>query len=318
MKKIKHILRLPVLAICFFNNNLFAQQIPNGDFERWDSTLGGFPINWITEAHSIPYPLCPTSIDNTATKTSDRHSGNWAVELKTKSRCMKLGAGYMTLGDYDSELFSAIPYTYRPQQLNFYYKFLSIGNDTGFAKITLRLTDGSGKPGEIIGEGRVSITSDTNEYTLMTVSIEYFSPVKPELLQIVFSTSKKLSDREYPLAGGEPGDGLHEGTTLWIDDVTVSGGDVGIKKNEPQINWHLFPNPISDVATLSFNMPKTEIVKITLYSIEGKELLQLFNETAISNQTYNLEIDGTKLHSGVYIVKFQSHETISKKIIVLK
>lgn len=322
----KRLALLLVFLTCFlFDKKTLGQEVPNGDMEVWENvSLGVYkhPLNWITNNYFFTSSICSPIL--TAERTNDSHSGNWAAQLEAQE-CISDGGGevlytgYLALG---TEIYyntgNGIPYSEKPAKLSFYYKFKKVGNDTGFAQIFLTALDSSYKPGKVIGQGSSIMLNDTNNYTLMEVPINYFSLDTPKLMKIVFTTSKTLFDRQPGIATA-PGDGANTGTILWIDDITVSGGTLSSSdEKRKQINWEVFPNPISDAATLNFNMPKTEIVKITLYSIEGKELLQLFNETAISNQIYNLEIDGSKLHSGVYIVKFQSHETISKKIIVMK
>ena len=58
-----------LVAVIMFNS-LLLSQILNSGFEEWNSA--GDPVNW--KATNAP----PSYI--TITKTSDAHSGNWAVE----------------------------------------------------------------------------------------------------------------------------------------------------------------------------------------------------------------------------------------------
>lgn len=314
----KHLLFITISF--FFCNFIFGQQITNGGMEQWDSTsIYEFPIQWKT---TIFWPSAFCLPDhNTAMKTSDKNSGSWAVELKAKE-CIEDGGvalvyiGFLAYGNNDNPYISSgIPYHDRPAQLNFYCKFKSIGNDTGFAQIILRLYDSTGyAAGQIIGEGNTSIINDIDNYTLITVPITYYFPDTPELLQIIFGTSKTLVVNN--LLATSPGNGAYEGTTLWIDDATVSGGTIGMNDYQYNVNWAIYPNPFSNSTNLhitnlyEFTNQKTELV---LYDVFGREVFK----SEIKNS--KSEIKRGNLPSGIYFCNISNKNNflIMKKLIII-
>ncbi|HSL89814.1 MAG TPA: S8 family serine peptidase, partial [Ignavibacteriaceae bacterium] len=63
-----------------------------------------------------------------------------------------------------------------------------------------------------------------------------------------------------------------------------------------------YPNPFNPSTRISFTVPEKSIVKITLNDILGREIRTLFNEEVTAG-TKELEIDGSLLSSGNYIVR---------------
>jgi len=256
---------LLILAI-LLSGNIFGQPVFNGDMEIWDTTFTPFPSNWLTNAFYAALP-CNPFVPISAERTNDKNSGIWAAKLESKDCIDDTGIpqiyfGYLAYGNTSSpNLAHGIPYNQRPDNLNFYYKFNRVGTDTGFAKIVLRHLDSLGNAGQIIGEGEISIINDVNVYTPVTIPINYFMNDTPEIIQIVFSTSKTIADNDYFPLNTTLGNGANIGTTLWIDDVTLSGGTLGLIENQRIYSFTIFPNPFSSqlVMQTNFNMKKAEL-----------------------------------------------------------
>ncbi len=95
-----------------------------------------------------------------------------------------------------------------------------------------------------------------------------------------------------------------------------------IKSNVEKINsFNLgqnFPNPFNPVTTISYTMPNNGNVTLKVYNVLGKEIITLVNEYKQSG-TYNVQFDGSKLSSGIYLYKIQAGDfTQVKKMILLK
>jgi serine protease AprX len=63
-----------------------------------------------------------------------------------------------------------------------------------------------------------------------------------------------------------------------------------------------YPNPFNPSTRISFTVPEKSFIKITLNDILGREIRTLFNEEVTAG-TKELEIDGSSLSSGNYIVR---------------
>lgn len=279
--------------------------------EQWDTTfIPSFPVSWLINAAYPSLPCYPTQI--TAEQTIQSNNGNSAVKLEAKY-CIDDGGvqqvyiGFLAYGNTNNpQLLHGIPYNQRPAQLNFYYKFNRVEVDTGFAKIVLRLLDSAGYAGQIIGEGKVSIINNTNIYTQITVPINYFLPDTPEIIQIVFSTSKTLTDLGY--LNTIPGNGANIGTTLWIDDVTVSGGNTGKIENQEISSCKIYPNPFHDYSTITFENSKKENCTLKLYNSFG-QLVRSYNDINADK----IVIKRQNLTSGLYYFRLGTgKQTLTK------
>ncbi len=79
-----------------------------------------------------------------------------------------------------------------------------------------------------------------------------------------------------------------------------------------------YPNPFNPVTNIIFSVPKTGLVKLTVYDAAGREAAVLFNGE-LSAGTYNYDFDGGNLGSGVYFYKLESGNfTETKKMVLVK
>jgi photosystem II stability/assembly factor-like uncharacterized protein len=79
-----------------------------------------------------------------------------------------------------------------------------------------------------------------------------------------------------------------------------------------------FPNPFNPVTKISFSIPKSEIIKLSVYDINGRLIQTLFSGQ-IDAGSYELNFDATGLPSGLYFYKLESESfSGTKKMILLK
>jgi hypothetical protein len=79
-----------------------------------------------------------------------------------------------------------------------------------------------------------------------------------------------------------------------------------------------YPNPFNPVTNIKFEIPKTSLVKITVYDILGKEIQSILNENKEPG-IYEVKFDGSKLSSGTYFYRIEAgNYTAFKKMILLK
>lgn len=79
-----------------------------------------------------------------------------------------------------------------------------------------------------------------------------------------------------------------------------------------------YPNPFNPTTKIQYYLPETSTVKIGLYDLLGNEVLSLINQEMPAG-TNNIELNASKLASGIYFVKMDSKgkaQTI--KITVMK
>lgn len=82
----------------------------------------------------------------------------------------------------------------------------------------------------------------------------------------------------------------------------------GLLALEPLSDVKVYPNPFSNRATLSFSLPKGGAYELTLYDTRGAEITSLGKGSAVAGGLNSVEIDGSHLPRGLYIVRLQTSE----------
>lgn len=79
-----------------------------------------------------------------------------------------------------------------------------------------------------------------------------------------------------------------------------------------------YPNPFNPVTNISFSIPKSEFVKITVYNEIGKEIETIVSER-LNQGNYTINFNAGKLSSGIYFYRIISGNfTETKKMLLLK
>jgi hypothetical protein len=100
-------------------------------------------------------------------------------------------------------------------------------------------------------------------------------------------------------------------------------GAVGVKETPTSVisSYRLnqnYPNPFNPSTSITFELPKTENVKLTVYNILGKQVAELVNGK-LGQGLQTVRFDATNFASGVYIYKLQAGGmTFAKKMMLLK
>jgi hypothetical protein len=79
-----------------------------------------------------------------------------------------------------------------------------------------------------------------------------------------------------------------------------------------------YPNPFNPVTTIKYQIPELSFVTIKVFDVLGNEITVLVNEEK-SMGSYEVELDGTTLPSGVYFYRIQAGDFIqTKKMVLMK
>jgi len=82
---------------------------------------------------------------------------------------------------------------------------------------------------------------------------------------------------------------------------------------------HIFPNPVSVNATITFALPNPGKANVLLYNIEGKPVRSLFSGEVKAGEYKKLTLDAAKLISGEYFIRLINNEKVlAQKIIISK
>jgi len=79
-----------------------------------------------------------------------------------------------------------------------------------------------------------------------------------------------------------------------------------------------YPNPFNPSTTISYSIPRSGFVKLSVYNILGEEVSKLVNEEQLVG-SYKVDLNASSLSSGVYFYTIQTRDFVeTKKIILLK
>ena len=121
-------------------------------------------------------------------------------------------------------------------------------------------------------------------------------------------------------------DGGPNGTNsdfIGIDFIRLLSGVVGITpiNNTIPDNYSLgqnYPNPFNPSTKINFSVPVSGVVILTVFDVEGKEIMVVFNgEKQAGN--YTADINLSTISSGVYFYRLESsNSSITKKMLLIK
>ena len=77
-----------------------------------------------------------------------------------------------------------------------------------------------------------------------------------------------------------------------------------------------YPNPFNPTTTISFDVPVTSEVTITVYDILGRQVKLLVDESKAAGR-HEVQMDGSSLTSGLYIVRMRTGNRVFERSIVL-
>lgn len=265
---------------------LITKAQPNGGFENWTPDFSyEDPDHWQTfNFLSLLVPANPLSAFKAI--GIDKHSGNYALKIKTvflnnKPSQIKTGdsAGAVFTGKINFSPPSrtyGFPYTGRPENLEFWFKYSPVGADGAGAGIMLLKWNGSGH--DTIATGSVELLA-TSAYTLSQAPLQYNSTGLPDTAIIIFTASN-----DSVLA--------RVGSTLFIDDVLFTGW-VGV--DEQKINSDkvkIFPNPARDNLRILAEIKTADNVRV--FDASGK-LAGIYKI-----QNYSTNVNTTQFATGSY------------------
>jgi carboxypeptidase T len=111
----------------------------------------------------------------------------------------------------------------------------------------------------------------------------------------------------------------------YVDNIKITGfnpGPLGVVNNNTVPNKYSleqnYPNPFNPSTQINYSIAKEGFVRISIFDILGREVKVLVNEIKTPG-FYAVDLDGTKLSSGMYFYRIESgYFTDTKKMTLIK
>jgi hypothetical protein len=284
MKKIYASLTLCLLVA------LVQAQIPNAGFENWTN---GVPNGWFTN-------FSPG--DTFFARSSDAHSGSYALRINAVSTGSFVSGGFLYSGDsLDYNFAVSAP----PQAL--YGWYIGYPADTGDE---LTINSMSTSAGLAVGGNTVSgITEATSVYKQFIINYSSWTgSTGADSVYIEFGLQNFYSG----LIGAS--------TYFLIDDLSFGAATTGIGQlSDMAVLEQCSPNPAHSKTDIIYSISGRHTVSMDLYDVLGHKVRSLLSDTPQTEGRYKVPVDVTTLSDGVYLCTLMvDGRSFTQKLIVSK
>lgn len=301
-----------------------AQTISNAGFETW-AVNGGVeePTGWLTTDYVFAYYADTSAIYalGTITKSTDAHSGSYAAKLTTTREPLTSGGstlvqGILVLGaevgkyNFFGFPLGGAPFNKRPTQMQFSYKFSGTTADSALALVYFSRSGSTA----LSGVSAVLLPPSTN-YNTIAIPITY-APADtsvPDSIHIVFASgySRHIIS--------ENSANIQEGSTLLIDDISLSGGGVLATRADAgtQAQLTVSPNP-SPAGLFQLAAPAEPALASAAYTVSDMLGRVVARQPALPTPTPTRTLDLSNLRTGIYLLRLDSKQGVITRQLVVK
>ncbi len=104
------------------------------------------------------------------------------------------------------------------------------------------------------------------------------------------------------------------------DGTTDYSNIVVVRTTPPPAGVHLhaaYPNPFNPATTLSFSLSEATPVRITVYSLLGRQIATLVDNALMDAGFHTVGFNGNELPSGAYVIELNAGGTLQRQRVVL-
>ncbi len=267
------------ITLGFAAVNSLLAQIPNSDFNNWTS---GVPDGWFTTTSSF----------GTVTQSSPGYNGSpYAVSL------------YLTNSGGNAEITTGTDISNN--------QFIISGNPTsltGWVKSSnpgsLNVTVNIWKQGGIlIGTGNYNAVPAYSSWTQFTAPINYSAGGQGKLAEIDINLTPNVG----------PGEGVLVDSLNFNYPTGVINIENNVSLESP------YPNPASDICTVIYSIQNSSAVKIAIYDLSGRKVMNLMDNTKQTPGRYIIPANVSALTNGVYVFTITADEIqYTQKMVIIK
>lgn len=290
---IKKLLSLSAV-VALLASNAIAQT--NLNFETWAPTTlsTNNPTGWETyNLGGVPPFAGGPGPEGTTQETANPREGAISVRMETKAghgaflASDTLGGSLALGGDIFASFIGGVPYTGRPESVDFSVMTSFPLTDTATFYVELK------KNGAVVGAAGVNIFQNIPTWFDANSAFVYFSTDVPDTLVILATSSKATLFTNSGQA--------KPGSLFWLDDI-VFNFPVGVKQAIFSERILAYPNPASTSIRFDLNNKQASSIKVT--DITGKVVRTI-------NITSNLvDVDVNDLPAGLYVYQVYNNNEI--------
>lgn len=270
------------------SGNSYATNLPNYSFENWTPATAENPDDWDSfnaNTAALGYP--------TLTKTTNAHTGSFAAQLSTVfvPQFYDTVQGVLTKGPVMNVLngMGGISYGANPTSFDGFYQYTPSGIDT--ARFNILFYNNQ----SIVGGTYFEVTSTVTSYTAFNQSL-VLSTTPDSLAVAIFA-------------------GRNPGSTLLLDDINLSGGNVSVTEQNIQ-NFSIYPTVTNSTVTIRFDSQSQSDIDLFVYDMNGKLIGSKHFGATVGNNI--ITYDFTELPVGNYIIKTSGKLTNYSGIVTKK
>lgn len=261
-------------------------EIPNGDFQIWDSVPGaGYedPRGWVTFNFFSPISGVLTCEHGQISGTND----SYMKLISDSIFATNVLSGIAFCGTMDSAGNGlGFPYTKRPDALVGKWQYQPQGNDQGYILAFFTKWNATTNTRDSVGAAYQDLQGSVMNWENFRISINYFSPDNPDTCVVAASSS-----------GVEPAAKSY----LMLNDLDFDLGS-GIYEQAKQ-HFKIFPNPASDKIQLDLTT-LSDIRSIDLIDLHGKRVVVKALDPGTTS------VDVSNLSKGMYLIRVKTKNAI--------
>ena len=275
---------LLLFFISLFTANTHAQNVPNGGFENWTTHGSGFNVFELPDSWNTTDSISLTQGNHSVTKeTVDYHGANYAMRLTPFTyNVIFVIPGVATNGRINLTTLAiegGTPDTVRHAQLNGWYKFAPVANDSCTIQVTLYKFDGTVRT--VVAAGVFGTTTSASVYTPFQVNLTYASGVSPDSVVIAVYSSALGSS--------------HTGTGLLVDDFSFSGIVASTNDKDDVVHSiNVYPVPAKNNLTVQVDLKRNVHTSFEIADVTGRTMI--VHQMNASTENINI----SRLSSGTY------------------
>ena len=132
-------------------------------------------------------------------------------------------------------------------------------------------------------------------------------------------TTAEVQSYRFTVADLEPGRHVFRLKQIDYDGTFDYSPEVEVTVAVPETFFvaSVYPNPFNPQATLQFAVRRSQAVTATVYNMLGQRVLELYRGVPTAGVTQTVQIDGSRLVTGTYVVQIVGEQVVATQMITL-